>query len=303
MKVSVASPSTGTQKIYEIEEEKRLSHLIDKKIGAEFDAGIISDQFKGYTFKITGGCDKQGFPMKQGILTNSRVRIMIKRGDLGFRAFRGRKGEKRRKSVRGCLFGLDLAILHTTITKEGENKLEGLNDHVVPRKLGPKKASKIRKLFNLTKEDDVRKYVIKRVIPSRKEGGKPKIRRPKIQRLITPTVLARRKRKAARILAARAKYFEERCEYQARLDRKRILSAQRKRSRALLLQKKQKVKENKRIKTKAKKHAKKAEFEKRAAAAAPKSKPKAAPAKAAPAKAAAKSAAPAAPKKAAAAKK
>jgi len=38
----------------------------------------------------------------------------------------------------------------------------------VPRRLGPKRATKIRRLFNLGKEDDVRKYVIKRTIV--KEG-------------------------------------------------------------------------------------------------------------------------------------
>lgn len=42
--------------------------------------------------------------------------------------------------------------------------LPGLTDVTVPRRLGPKRASKIRKLFNLTKEDDVRKYVIRRTI-------------------------------------------------------------------------------------------------------------------------------------------
>ncbi len=31
-------------------------------------------------FKIMGGCDKQGFPMKQGVLTQGRVRILMHRG-------------------------------------------------------------------------------------------------------------------------------------------------------------------------------------------------------------------------------
>jgi len=39
------------------------------------------------------------------------------------------------------------------IVKEGEEKIEGLTDHIVPRRLGPKRASKIRRLFNLTKEE------------------------------------------------------------------------------------------------------------------------------------------------------
>lgn len=38
----------------------------------------------------------------------------------------------------------------------------------MPRRLGPKRASRIRKLFNLSKEDDVRQYVVRK--PLNKEG-------------------------------------------------------------------------------------------------------------------------------------
>lgn len=38
----------------------------------------------------------------------------------------------------------------------------------MPRRLGPKRANNIRKLFNLTKQDDVRKYVIRREVASKK---------------------------------------------------------------------------------------------------------------------------------------
>ena len=37
--------------------------------------------------------------------------------------------------------------------------MPGLTDAEKPRLRGPKRASKIRKLFALSKEDDVRKYV------------------------------------------------------------------------------------------------------------------------------------------------
>lgn len=188
-----------------------------------------------------GGCDKQGFPMKQGVLTPGRVRLLLHRGtykcrplflcelviyglyfwldsytcigydlftwiqwfnliDLGFYGvgyvipheyltwsliildfyqlficcswydsifagtpcFRGygrRNGERRRKSVRGCIVSPDLSVLNLIIVKKGENDLPGLTDTEKPRMRGPKRASKIRKLFNLSKEDDVRKYV------------------------------------------------------------------------------------------------------------------------------------------------
>jgi len=67
-------------------------------------------------------------------------------------------------------------------------EIPGLTDVQVPRRLGPKRASKIRKLFNLSKEDDVRQYVIKRPLPQ-KEGKKQRFKAPKIQRLITPVML------------------------------------------------------------------------------------------------------------------
>merc|ERR1712007_353614 len=53
-------------------------------------------------------------------------------------------------------------------------------------------------LFNLTKEDDVCQYVIKRPLPL-KEGKKQKFKAPKIQRLVTPVVLQRKRHKAALI--------------------------------------------------------------------------------------------------------
>ena len=42
---------------------------------------ISYQEFKGYVFKIMGGCDKQGFPMKQGVLTPGRVRLLLHRGN------------------------------------------------------------------------------------------------------------------------------------------------------------------------------------------------------------------------------
>lgn len=63
-----------------------------------------------------------------------------------------------------------------------------MTDTTVPRRLGPKRASRIRKLFNLTKEDDVKQYVVKRPLAS-KDGKKVRTKAPKIQRLITPLTL------------------------------------------------------------------------------------------------------------------
>lgn len=40
-------------------------------MGAEVEADPLGDEWKGYILRISGGNDKQGFPMKQGVLTNS----------------------------------------------------------------------------------------------------------------------------------------------------------------------------------------------------------------------------------------
>lgn len=48
-------------------------------MGSDVDGVVIGEEFKGYTLRITGGNDKQGFAMKQGILVNGRVRILMRK--------------------------------------------------------------------------------------------------------------------------------------------------------------------------------------------------------------------------------
>ena len=50
----------------------------DRRMGQEIDGEVMGEQFKGYIFRITGGNDKQGFQMKQGILCNNRTRILFR---------------------------------------------------------------------------------------------------------------------------------------------------------------------------------------------------------------------------------
>lgn len=157
----------------------------------EVEADILGDEWKGYVLKITGGNDKQGFPMMQGVLLNHRVRLLLGAAHKCFRA--RRSGERKRKSIRGCIVGPDLSVISLIIVKTGEEQIPGLTDITVPRRLGPKRANNIRKLFNLSKEDDVRQYVIRREIPSKKEGQKPRSKAPKIQRLITPVRIERKR--------------------------------------------------------------------------------------------------------------
>ena len=169
----------------------------------DVEVDSLGDEWKGYVLRIGGGNDKQGFPMKQGVLLPYRVRLLLAAGHTCYRP--RREGQRRRKSVRGCIVGPDIQALHGIIVKQGEQEIPGLTDpeSAVPKRLGPKRANHIRKFFNLSKEDDVRQYVIRREIVPKKEGAKPYTKAPKIQRLITAQRL-QRKRDNKRVKKVRA---------------------------------------------------------------------------------------------------
>jgi small subunit ribosomal protein S6e len=200
MKLHIGNPFTGCNAVIAIDDDNKLRCFYDKKVAQEIAADSLGPEFKGYVFRIIGGTDKSGFPMKQGVLTNSKVSLLIHRGTIGYQKWRGKKGVRRRKTVRGCIIGPDIAALNLTVVKKGDQDIAGLTDTTKPRtlgilinkKIGPKRATKIRKLFKLSKEDDVRKFVIKHKHVSKKTG-KETLRAPKIQRLLTPQRLRRQK--------------------------------------------------------------------------------------------------------------
>lgn len=108
--------------------------------------------------------------MKQGVLLPYRVKLLLSDGHSCYRP--RRSGERKRKSVRGCIVGPDIAVLSVVIVKQGENEIPGLTDTVLPKRLGPKRATKIRRFFNLSKDDDVRQYVVRREVKSEKNPDK-----------------------------------------------------------------------------------------------------------------------------------
>jgi len=190
--------------VLDIDDDRKLRAFFDKRISHEVEGEALGDDFKGYVFKITGGNDKEGFAMKQGILTTTRVRLLLAKGHSLYRP--RKRGERKRKSVRGCIVSGELSVLNLVVVKKGDGEIPGLTDTVKPRRLGPKRASRIRKLFNLEKADDVKKFVIRRQIV--KGEKKPYFKAPKIQRLITPQRLQRKRHFVAvrrhRYLASKA---------------------------------------------------------------------------------------------------
>lgn len=194
MRFNISDPSTGGQTTIEIDNEKYIRPFFDKRMGQEIDGEVMGDDYKGYVFRITGGNDKQGFTMKQGIMVNGRVRILFK--GVRSKSYRPRRvGMRRRRSVRGCIIGPDMSVVMLRVVKKGDKDIDKVTNADRPNRLGRKRASRIRKTFDLDKkQDDVRRYVIHRKI-EKTVDDKERVyyKAPKIQRLITEKRIRRKK--------------------------------------------------------------------------------------------------------------
>ena len=226
MKVCIAHPLNGTVKTVECADDFiRKGSLFDYRLGQTVDGACLDSKLAGYQLKLRGGSDKQGFPMVQGVMANARVSLLIRRGGTGFNAWRGKQGERRRKSVRGCILAADISQINVTVEKEGEEPIEGVTTQTMPRRLGPKRASKIRKLFNLSREDNVKDFVVKRKVE--KDGKKCRFKQPKVQRLVTSAIRARRAAKVKATKAQVEKSASARREYLSMITNERLKQRQR----------------------------------------------------------------------------
>ena len=89
-----------------------------------------------------------------------------------------------------------LALCRAAGDRRSVTDIPGLTDEHKPRSRGPKRANKIRKLYNLGKDDDVRQAA-KLHGKTVEKNGKTFTKTVKIQRLVTPTTLQRKRRRAA----------------------------------------------------------------------------------------------------------
>lgn len=95
------------------------SQIFGTKIGETFDGGIIG--LSGYKLEVTGGSDRDGFPMKESIEGTERRRILLKDG-VGIKT--EKEGERRRKSVRGKAVSNQIEQLNTKVVEAGDKSVE-----------------------------------------------------------------------------------------------------------------------------------------------------------------------------------
>ena len=117
MKIVINDPKTG--KSYSLEKDIEL--FLNRRIGDIIDGALIG--LEGFELEITGGSDTSGFPMRKGLRTANKIKIISAKG-VGFRSLK--KGEKRRKTVRGEIISSEIAQLNLKIVKYANKNLEEL---------------------------------------------------------------------------------------------------------------------------------------------------------------------------------
>jgi small subunit ribosomal protein S6e len=116
---------------WQIEKAQQDCPVLGKKIG-----DLISGDFlglSGYELRITGGTDKDGFPMRSDVEGIGKRTLVLTKG-VGFRGrIKGRrkkaipkKGARKRKIVRGNTISTDIVQINCTVVKAGEKPIAEL---------------------------------------------------------------------------------------------------------------------------------------------------------------------------------
>jgi len=114
----VSDPTT--RKAYKIElEQTKAAGLIGKVIGDKFNGDIIG--LSGYELKITGGTDKDGFPMHPQVHGPGRKSIVLAHPPCFHPKM---KGQRRRKMVRGNTISPDTVQINCKIIKTGTKAID-----------------------------------------------------------------------------------------------------------------------------------------------------------------------------------
>ncbi|MBU3897203.1 MAG: 30S ribosomal protein S6e [Nanoarchaeota archaeon] len=122
-KIVISEPKT--KKSYQI--EKDIPSLVGMKIGDKFDGSTVG--LNGFSLEVTGGSDKEGFPMRKDLDGSARIKALLTKG-VGFRGGKMKKvkgkmkffkvsGMRKRKYIRGNTVSEDIMQVNCKIV-EGE---------------------------------------------------------------------------------------------------------------------------------------------------------------------------------------
>jgi small subunit ribosomal protein S6e len=125
-------------KSYQVEKEQEKCPLIGKKLDETFSGDFLG--LEGYELRITGGSDRDGFPMRKDIESSGRKRFIVKKG-VGYSGIKKIKKKKFRidgirkmKSIRGNTISAEITQINCKVSKAGLKPLEEILGKVTPEK-------------------------------------------------------------------------------------------------------------------------------------------------------------------------
>jgi small subunit ribosomal protein S6e len=126
-KVIVSDPDAGTSKVVELE-ESRVASLIGRKIGEVVDGAIVD--LPAHKLKIAGGSDKDGVPMRPSVHGGVRRHVILS-GGVGFDP--SKKGERKRKTVRGNVITEEIVQVNTKIVEKPAKSAKSKKEQPTPK--------------------------------------------------------------------------------------------------------------------------------------------------------------------------
>ena len=115
--------------------------FLNKKIKDKINGNDFS--FKDYEFEITGGSDKEGFPMRYDVEGLARRRIFVTKGMIGARI--NKKGLRIKKAVRGNTISQFTSQINLKVIKSGQKNLDEIFVKAVKEEKPAKKPKEIKK--------------------------------------------------------------------------------------------------------------------------------------------------------------
>ncbi|KPV62590.1 MAG: 30S ribosomal protein S6e [Candidatus Bathyarchaeota archaeon BA2] len=110
-KIIISDPETGKSRFVEVEGTQAVP-LVGRKLGEIIDGSVV--KLSGHKLKITGGSDKDGFPMRPNVHGGVRVRAILSEG-VGFHS--SQRGERQRKTIRGNVITEDIVQISMKIVE------------------------------------------------------------------------------------------------------------------------------------------------------------------------------------------
>ncbi|WP_309493581.1 30S ribosomal protein S6e [Candidatus Hecatella orcuttiae] len=113
-KLAISDPKTGKSNSVELEGAKAVP-LLGRRLGEELDGSVVG--LSGVKLRITGGTDKDGFPLREDVHGGVKAKVILS-GGTGFKP--KREGERRRKTIRGNMITEDTAQINLKIIESKE---------------------------------------------------------------------------------------------------------------------------------------------------------------------------------------